>query len=984
TDVLNWKDVALVTSYQAVDGVDGVSIAVSNGVYYYTSVRAIDEVGLVSTPVTSGGWRFVQPADAITDLAYAGRTKSSVDLSWSSPNDNGAAITDYFVEYKETSSGTWLVFSDGVGAGTTATVTGLLASTSYDFRVRSFNGGNSPYSNVLTQETAPDDPFFDPTVFSAMNLGGATDSAIVALDDNTTINLNGSPLAGSPANAGQVLTFASAVGDVITADKPIFVAGRLIAGGSDQNQGNIVWNSPDWAGKDFITVGSRDAEHVITIYAFENTNITITEGAATHVNNDPVTAGSFATYRMPNNAGYKIASTGTITAYQYSEGTANDRVSDNLPILPPATDIIGIPSRTGQYTTIAASTSYNWYESDNTTGSGTMTEGVFVSAGGNGSQYSSPASRVIANDPIIGRSNADSDGYDSSPFIPRAFMKQRYAINHLAEWVSFASDQPATIQVFQPGGSHTTLTLSKTGNNPLSPYFGRLTAVPQGTIFESNVGFAAYYESDEAAEGSSVMEDETVLFGANGVGLPVHHKLKLWLDAKDANTLYQANDCTSIVSSDGESVGCWKDKSLHGNNATQSGANKPTWKQSVAELAGAPGVDFDGGTNYLNFAQSLVDSTEYTIFAVVHRDTTAVNNYFLGTQSAVANQGLHMGFETNTSFRLGQYGNDLNVTTPGQIDSSVALVWGKLDSTGKTVFYNGSTNTDATATQISSPGQGVIGRGFDANGFDGQVAELIVFTRALSAGEIDLMEEYLRDKWLRPTLLSNVRLWLDSSDTTKLYTDAGCSTNVTAPGNNVLCWKDKSGNGYEAKQSSGTVQWQNDGGRDVVAFSSDSLMISGATSGAVFNDATTLRQMDVFAVMRTTATGSDGFLFHHPAGNGISAKVPNGSNLAQINMDAAAGGTLTAPWGGDTATYYRWNFVSDQIGGEQAMFRDNNLLNLDGDANSVAIGTENFYIGAENGSANFQNMNLSTLLIFESKLTTAERHMIRAYLDSKN
>ena len=980
TDILNWKDIGNVTSYQAVDG---VTIAINNGVYYYTSVRVTDGAGLTSTAVTSSGWRFVTAADAITDLAYAGRTKSSVALSWTAPNDNGAAITDYFIQYKETSSGTWLTFADGVSAANSANVTGLLASTSYDFRVQSYNGGNSAYSNVLTQETAPDDPFFDPTVFSAMNCGGATKSSVVALDDNTNVDLNGTPLAGSPINAGETLVFDSVVGDVITSDKPIFASGRLAVTAVDYQKGNIVWNSPDWAGKDFITVGSRDAEHVITVYAFENADITITEGATTHVNADSVTAGSFQTYRMPNNAGYKIASTGTITAYQYSEGTGNDRVSDNFPILPPSADIIGVPSRTGQYTTIAASTSYNWYESNNTTGGGTLTEGVFSSATGNGAQYSSPGARVIANDPIIGRSNADSDGYDSAPFIPKAFMKPRYAINHLAEWVSFVSDKPAVIQVFQPSGSHTTLTLTRTGNNALTPYFGRLTNVPLGTIFESNVAFAAYYESDEAAEISSSREDETVMFGADSIGLPVNHKLKLWLDADDSDTLFQVNDCTSIVASDGDNVGCWKDKSLQGNDVTQSGGNKPTWKQSVSALAGSPGVDFDGGTNYLNFSESLVEGTEYTIFAIVHRDTTASNNYFMGTQSAVANQGLHLGFNSDTSARLGQYSNDLSATVAGQAESSVGMFWGRLNSSGKKVFYNGVTSTDATATQISSAGSGVIGRGYDSNGFDGQIAELIVFDRALSDLEIDLMEEYLRDKWLRPTLLGNVRLWLDGSDQSKLFTNTGCTTQVAAAGNNVLCWKDKSGNGYAAKQSSGTTQWAADGGRKVVAFTSDSLVIDGTGSGAVFSDSTSLQKMEVFAVMKTTATGSDGYLFHHGAGNGISALVPNGSDQLQIHVDVSAQGSLAAAWGGNTSTYYRWNMISDSVAGYQGLYRDNSLLASDSDAPSVSIGTENFYIGAFSGSSSFQNMNLGSLLIFESRLSADERHMIRAYLDSK-
>ncbi|MGE4133611.1 MAG: fibronectin type III domain-containing protein, partial [Bdellovibrionales bacterium] len=192
------------------------------------------------------------PPDAIADLTYAGRTNASVSLTWTAPADNGTAIIDYLVEYKLTADSTWTVFVDGLSTTTAVTVTGLTASTSYDFRVAALNGSQGAYSNVVTQDTAPNDPFFNPGVYNAMNCGGATTSTVVAMDDNTNIQLNGSTLTGSPINAHAVITFASALGDIISADKPVFVGGSLVLGGGDAGKGNIVWNTPYWAGKDFI------------------------------------------------------------------------------------------------------------------------------------------------------------------------------------------------------------------------------------------------------------------------------------------------------------------------------------------------------------------------------------------------------------------------------------------------------------------------------------------------------------------------------------------------------------------------------------------------------------------------------------------------------------------------------------------------------------------------------------------------------------
>lgn len=77
---------------------------------------------------------------------------SQVALSWTSPTNVGVpALSDYLVEYKLTSSGTWLTFSDGVSTTTTATVTGLTGGSSYDFRVTAVNGtGNSTPSSTVS------------------------------------------------------------------------------------------------------------------------------------------------------------------------------------------------------------------------------------------------------------------------------------------------------------------------------------------------------------------------------------------------------------------------------------------------------------------------------------------------------------------------------------------------------------------------------------------------------------------------------------------------------------------------------------------------------------------------------------------------------------------------------------------------------------------------------------------------------------------
>lgn len=90
----------------------------------------------------------------VVSLAAGTATSSTQPLTWSAPVTGGGSITDYLVEYKASSSGTWLTFSDGVTTTTGCTVTGLVASTAYDYRVSAFNGSYGTTSTLTNISTA--------------------------------------------------------------------------------------------------------------------------------------------------------------------------------------------------------------------------------------------------------------------------------------------------------------------------------------------------------------------------------------------------------------------------------------------------------------------------------------------------------------------------------------------------------------------------------------------------------------------------------------------------------------------------------------------------------------------------------------------------------------------------------------------------------------------------------------------------------------
>jgi chitodextrinase len=78
-----------------------------------------------------------------------------VELRWTAPADlDGGVITDYAIQYKASNASSWSTFSHTASVVTAATVTGLTAATSYDFRVAAVAAdGTSEYSTPLTAST---------------------------------------------------------------------------------------------------------------------------------------------------------------------------------------------------------------------------------------------------------------------------------------------------------------------------------------------------------------------------------------------------------------------------------------------------------------------------------------------------------------------------------------------------------------------------------------------------------------------------------------------------------------------------------------------------------------------------------------------------------------------------------------------------------------------------------------------------------------
>ena len=243
--------------------------------------------------------------------------------------------------------------------------------------------------------------------------------------------------------------------------------------------------------------------------------------------------------------------------------------------------------------------------------------------------------------------------------------------------------------------------------------------------------------------------------------------LDVWLDGSDASTLFQDAAGTNPVTATGDPVALWKDKSGNSNNATAWGGGTPSVPTFTAlALGGNSAVTFNGfqGLNNLTYAWP----TAVDVFAVVSANSwSSANGYTFILSSKPATYvagialtgGAYDGWNTNEVLA---YGNNWPSTptpstprvnapygtlTNGQaaildvaLSDSVAQI--ALNGTALTPTYQQVNDTLQTKT-----GYNVAGREDGLQAWQGNIAELLIFNRKLTAGEANDVGFYLQEKY---------------------------------------------------------------------------------------------------------------------------------------------------------------------------------------------------------------------------------------------
>jgi hypothetical protein len=384
---------------------------------------------------------------------------------------------------------------------------------------------------------------------------------------------------------------------------------------------------------------------------------------------------------------------------------------------------------------------------------------------------------------------------------------------------------------------------------------------------------------------------------------------QLWLDSADN---------TALVLS-GANVTTWYDKSGNGNNGTATGtpvltANSINGYQSIY-LADAP---------YFLGSVSITTST-LTCFAVATTNVTLPNTRTgLRDQRLVSLENLtnvdygrtdgtialfnQQGTSTIATYRVtGPLANNaITTSTPfmavSQYNGANAFLW-----------YTGTAGTSTGGASTGNFGITKYGIGNQANPTSetwyGYIGEVIIYNNALSTSQRQQVEAYLAWKWgfvngtpslpsthpgktlpsfstvFNPKSISGISLWLDAYDITTLFTNTTLTTPVTASGQVVRGWADKSGNGLN-NTTTDTVITYNTTTLGYPAISFPGTQAAGfacalSMGNAGVSDAT------YFLVVRSTIAGTGGVYLYH-AGTKIRQIYAN-NNLTYMDYNAIAG-----------------------------------------------------------------------------------------------
>jgi hypothetical protein len=219
-------------------------------------------------------------------------------------------------------------------------------------------------------------------------------------------------------------------------------------------------------------------------------------------------------------------------------------------------------------------------------------------------------------------------------------------------------------------------------------------------------------------------------------------------------------DASRLGLYDGDRMSMWPDLSGNGNHLTQGvQAARPVFKTAIKN--GLPVVRFDGAAAFMQAAySSSLDFSNHSIFAVV-QDTSVPSGVHYGIVefgNPVAGTRYTLGLRngSNKCYDLifngvSQQSAIANTALPINTFWNLEIIY---DGSNVNFFKNGTADGTPAATPSVSVGQQLLLVGGSSNGsfsfLPGDIAEVLLYNRALAPGERQSIEAYVRTKWGTP------------------------------------------------------------------------------------------------------------------------------------------------------------------------------------------------------------------------------------------
>jgi len=248
---------------------------------------------------------------------------------------------------------------------------------------------------------------------------------------------------------------------------------------------------------------------------------------------------------------------------------------------------------------------------------------------------------------------------------------------------------------------------------------------------------------------SAYLQDKYGLAGPYAkIAPPPIPGLALWLDSADAGT---------VTVDSGGNVTAWRDKSGGGHDATPLHSPPgPAWVDDA--IGGLPAVEFDQSSRTVMGIAGDLDiaaGQERTLFVVMDYDTLLGNNEILGNSSG---QMIDVGLWTpsgNQDERLRLRDGSLNAfSDPGDMPQGPHILVVQGNDGGSLAYLDGNLILDSPNLAFHYALEEALrigGTDFNGRDFEGRLAEILLFDRALAYSEMAGVGNYLGQKYLIET-----------------------------------------------------------------------------------------------------------------------------------------------------------------------------------------------------------------------------------------